>query len=144
MIRQIAPQSSRCISTLPVYMDMTFLRRLVKLSRSPKLRRSPGPRLANCAFATVQAPIVLLLLLSLVQPSRAFATNTDQDPALTGSRQRVEKLDYRMTGRLTRVEANGKRTNYKFVGKAHWFPDGLRLLCEISGPGSDERKKKRE
>jgi hypothetical protein len=119
-------------------MDMTFLRRLVKLSRSPKLRRSPGPRLANCAFATVQAPIVLLLLLSLVQPSRAFATNTDQDPALTGSRQRVEKLDYRMTGRLTRVEANGKRTNYKFVGKAHWFPDGLRLLCEISGPGSEK------
>jgi hypothetical protein len=94
----------------------------------------------NWAFAAVQAPIVLLLLLSLVQPSRAFATNADQDPALTGSRQRVEKLDYRMTGRLTRVEANGKRTNYKFVGKAHWFPDGLRLLCEISGPGSEKTR----
>jgi Outer membrane lipoprotein-sorting protein len=117
---------------------MTFLRRLVKLSRSPKLRRSPEPRVANCAFATIQASIALLLLLSLVHPSRAFATNPDQDPALTGSRQRLEKLDYRMTGRLTRVEANGKRTNYKFVGKAHWFPDGLRLLCEISGPGSEK------
>jgi hypothetical protein len=45
-----------------------------------------------------------------------------------------------MTGRLTRVEANGKRTNYKFVGKAHWFPDGLRLLCEISGPGSEKTR----
>jgi Outer membrane lipoprotein-sorting protein len=138
MIRQIAPQSSLCISTLAVYIDMTFLRRLVKLSRSPKLRRSPEPRVANCAFATIQASIALLLLLSLVHPSRAFATNPDQDPALTGSRQRLEKLDYRMTGRLTRVEANGKRTNYKFVGKAHWFPDGLRLLCEISGPGSEK------
>jgi Outer membrane lipoprotein-sorting protein len=138
MIRQIAPQSSLCISTLVVYIDMTFLRRLVKLSRSPKLRRSPEPRVANCAFATIQASIALLLLLSLVHPSRAFATNPDQDPALTGSRQRLEKLDYRMTGRLTRVEANGKRTNYKFVGKAHWFPDGLRLLCEISGPGSEK------
>jgi hypothetical protein len=137
MIRQIAPQSSRCISTLAVYIAITFLRRLVKLSRSSTLRPSPGPRVGNCGFATVQAPIALLLLLSLVQPSRAFATNADQNPALTGSRQRVEKLDYRMTGRLTRVEANGKRTNYKFVGKAHWFPDGLRLLCEISGPGSE-------
>jgi hypothetical protein len=120
MIRQIAPRSSLCISTLAVHKDMNFLRRLVKL------------------FATIQVPIALLLLLSLVHPSRAFATNPDQDPALTGSRQRLEKLDYRMTGRLTRVEANGKRTNYKFVGKAHWFPDGLRLLCEISGPGSEK------
>jgi hypothetical protein len=58
---------------------------------------------------------------------------------LTGSRQRIEKLDYRATGHLTRVEADGKRTSYKFVGKAHWFPDGLRLLCEISGPGPEEK-----
>jgi hypothetical protein len=120
MIRPIAPQSSLCISTLAGDIDMTFLRRLVKL------------------FATIQASIALLLLLSLLHPSRAIAANPDQDPALTGSRQRLEKLDYRMTGRLTRVEANGKHTNYKFVGKAHWFPDGLRLLCEISGPGSEK------
>jgi Outer membrane lipoprotein-sorting protein len=122
MIRNIAPQSSLCISTLAVHIDMAFLRRLVKL------------------FATIQASIALLLLLSLVHPSLAFATNPDQGPALTGSRQRLEKLDYRMSGRLTRVEANGKHTNYKFVGKAHWFPDGLRLLCEISGPGSDKTR----
>jgi hypothetical protein len=57
---------------------------------------------------------------------------------LNGSRQRVEKLDYRLSGRLTQVGADGKRTNYKFAAKAHWFPDGLRLLCEISGPGSDK------
>jgi len=43
-----------------------------------------------------------------------------------------------MSGRLTRLEGNGKRTNYKFVAKGHWFPDGLRLLCEISGPGSEK------
>src|ERR1700680_3782668 len=117
---------------------MTFLRRLVKLSRSRKPRRYPGARGANCAFATIQASIALLVLVSLVHPSRALAANPDQDTALTGSRQRIEKLDYRMTGRLTHVEGNGKRTNYKFVAKAHWFPDGLRLLCEISGPGSQK------
>jgi len=78
----------------------------------------------------------LLVLSSLVHPSRAFAANPVLDSVLTASRQRIEKLDYRMSGRLTRVEANGTRTNYKFVGKAHWFPDGLRLLSEISGPGS--------
>jgi hypothetical protein len=119
---------------------MTFLRRLAKLSRSPKLRRSPASREANSAFATIQASIALLALLSLLHPSPASAANPDQDTALTGSRQRIEKLDYRMTGRLTHAEGNGKRTNYKFVAKAHWFPDGLRLLCEISGPGSEKTR----
>ena len=117
---------------------MTFLRRVVVLSRSRKFGRYPGARWANCTFGMVQGSIALLVLFSLVHPSRAFAANPDQDKALTGSRQRIEKLDYRMTGRLTRVEGNGKRTNFKFVAKAHWFPDGLRLLCEISGPGSEK------
>src|SRR6201993_4794848 len=117
---------------------MTIVRRVVMLSRSRKFGRYPAPRWANCTFVTIQGSIALLVLFSLVHPSRAFAANPDQDTALTGSRQRIEKLDYRMTGRLTRVEGNGKRTNYKFVAKAHWFPDGLRLLCEISGPGSEK------
>jgi hypothetical protein len=117
---------------------MNFLRRVVMLSRSHKFGRYPEARWAICAFETIQASIALLVLLSQAHPSRAFAAHPDQDTALTGSRQRIEKLDYRMTGRLTRVEANGKRTNYKFVAKGHWFPDGLRLLCEISGPGSEK------
>src|SRR5246500_4901292 len=94
--------------------------------------------MANCAFGTIQASIALLVLSSLVHPSRAFAANPDLETVLTGSRQRIEKLDYRATGRLTRVEGNGKRTSYKIVAKAHWFPDGLRLLCEITGPGAEK------
>jgi len=117
---------------------MTFLRRVVMLSRSRKFGWHPAVRWANCTFGTIQGSIALLVLFSLAHPSRAFAANPDQDTALTGSRQRIEKLDYRMTGRLTRVEGNGKRTNYKFVAKAHWFPDGLRVLCEISGPGPEK------
>src|SRR6202049_981758 len=126
------------IRTLGVYIPLTFLRRGVMLSRSRKFGRYPEARWANCAFGTIQASIALLVLLSLVHPSRAFAANPDLATVLTGSRQRIEKLDYRVTGRLTRVEGNGQRTSYKFVAKAHWFPDGLRLLCEISGPGSEK------
>src|SRR6202165_426899 len=117
---------------------MTFLRRIVMLSRSGKFGRYPQARWANCAFGKIQASIALLVLLSLVDPSRTFAANPDLETVLTGSRQRIEKLDYRATGRLTRVEGNGQRTSYKFVGKARWFPDGLRLLCDISGPGSEK------
>jgi hypothetical protein len=139
MIRQIAPHFFTLdIPILAVYINMTFLSRLVKFSRDRKLRRYPGAGGANCDFGTIQASIALLALLSLLHPSPASAANPNQDTALTGSRQRIEKLDYRMTGRLTHVEGNGKRTNYKFVAKAHWFPDGLRLLCEISGPGSEK------
>jgi Outer membrane lipoprotein-sorting protein len=117
---------------------MTFLRRVVALSRSRKFGRYPAARWANCTFGTIQGAIALLVLFSLVHPSQVFAANPDQDTALTGSRQRIEKLDYRMTGRLSRLEVNGKRTNYRFFAKAHWFPDGLRLLCDISGPGSEK------
>jgi Outer membrane lipoprotein-sorting protein len=125
------------IRALAVYIAMTFLRHVVMLSRSRKFGRYPD-RWANYGFGTIHMSIALLVLLSLVHPSRAFAANPDLETVLTGSHQRIEKLDYRMTGRLTRVEGNGKRTSYKFVAKAHWFPDGLRLLCEISGPGSEK------
>jgi hypothetical protein len=108
------------------------------LFRSCKFGWYPEATWASCAFGTIQASIALLMLLSVIHPSRAFAANPDLDTALTGSRQRIEKLDYRISGQLTRVEGDGKRTNYKFAAKAHWFPDGLRLLCEISGPGSEK------
>ena len=126
------------IRTLVVYIAMTFLRRVALLSRRRKFSRYPGARWVNCAIGTIHASIALLVLFSLVHPSRAYAANPDLETVLTGSRQRIEKLDYRVTGRLTRVEGNGKRTSYKFVAKAHWFSDGLLLLCEISGPGSEK------
>ena len=126
------------VSTLAVYIAMTFLRRAAMLSHRLQSGRPPEEKRRNCALRTVQAPIALLLLLPLMNPSPAFAANPDLVTVLAGSRQRIEKLDYRATGRLTRVDGDGKRTSYKFVGKAHWFPDGLRLLCEIAGPGSEK------
>jgi hypothetical protein len=116
---------------------MIFPCNVVMLSRSRKFDRYPEATWANCAFGAIRLSIALLVLLSLVHPSRAFAANPDLETVLIGSRQRIEKLDYRVTGRLTRLEANGKRVSYKVVAKARWFPDGLRLRCEISGPGSE-------
>ena len=121
---------------------MTFLRRVAALSRSKNGRYSEAKR-TNRAFRTIQASVVLFALFLPVRPSRAsapgaLAANPDLDTVLTSSRQRIEKLDYRISGRLTQVGGDGKRTNYKFVGKAHWFPEGLRVLSEISGPGSDK------
>src|SRR3974390_1971501 len=117
---------------------MNFVRRVLTPPLRRKLGWCPEARVANCAFGTLKGLILLLVVLSLVHPSQIFAANPDLETVLTGSRQRIETLDYRMVGRLTRIDGNGKRTTYKFVAKAHWFPDGLRLLCEISGPGSEK------
>jgi hypothetical protein len=108
------------------------------LSRIGKFGRNPKPRWANPAFGAIQASVALLMVFSLVYPSGAVAASPDLETVVSGSRQRIEKMDYRLSGRLIRVEGDGKRTNYKFVAKAHWFPDGLRMLCEISGPGSEK------
>src|ERR1700732_2287797 len=59
------------IRTLAVYIAMTFLRRIVMLSRSRKCGRCAEARWLNCALGTIQASIALLVLLSLVHPSRA-------------------------------------------------------------------------
>jgi len=48
--------------------------------------------------------------------------NPDLETVLTGSRQRIEKLDYRATGRLTRVEGNGKRVSYSLSPRLTGFP----------------------
>ena len=125
--------------TLGVYIAMTFPRRVVMLSRSRKFGRYPETRWANCAFGTIQASIALLVLLSLVHPSRAFAANPDLETVLTGSRQRIEKLDYRATGRLTRVDGNGKRASYKFVAKAHCFP----MVCVCCARSLDLAQRRR-
>ena len=49
-------------------------------------------------FGAIQVSLLSLALLSLANPSRAFAANPDLETVLTGSRQRIEKLDYRVTG----------------------------------------------
>ena len=117
---------------------MTYLRRVVSLTISCKFGRYSAGGWTNRTLGRMQWAAALLVLFSLVHPSSAVAGGAEQNAALAGSRDRIEKLDYRMSGRLTRIEGSGKRTNYKFIAKAHWFPDGLRLLCEISGPASEK------
>ena len=122
---------------------MTFLGRVGLFYRSRPFGLHPGARWANCAFATIHASFILLVLLLLAHPSRVSATGTpepspDLQTVLNGSRQRIQQLDYRISGRITQVGADGKETSYKFVAKARWFPDGLRLLSVFSGPGSEK------
>jgi hypothetical protein len=58
---------------------------------------------------------------------------TDQAP-LAEARHGTETADFRATGRLVNVAADGSRISYKVSIKGHWFPDGLRVLYEIRSP----------
>jgi hypothetical protein len=82
--------------------------------------------------------VAALLLGSCALPCApaVVAPAADQATVLAGIRARVETSDFRATGRLVLVGANGERTTYKLTIKGHWFPDGLRLLCEITEPAS--------
>jgi hypothetical protein len=117
---------------------MTFLQRAVTHSCSRKVIQNLKARRANRVLRQIQASIVVLALLLLASPWQSFAATPDLQTVLNASHDRIQKLDYRSSGRITKIDGSGKRTNYKFVGKAHWFSDGLRLLCEVTGPGSEK------
>ncbi|MGC9197854.1 MAG: outer membrane lipoprotein-sorting protein [Acidobacteriaceae bacterium] len=55
-------------------------------------------------------------------------------PALSAARAQVTSADYRLSGRLVRVDANGDRTSEDISIKAHWFPGELRMLLKVSSP----------
>lgn len=56
------------------------------------------------------------------------------DAILAVPRQRIQQADYRATGQLVHVDANGTRTSYNVTLKAHWFPGILRVMLEIVSP----------
>jgi hypothetical protein len=55
----------------------------------------------------------------------------DVKAVLAAPRQRIETADYRASGHLVRVDANGNRISFPITIKAHWFPGLLRVLLEI-------------
>jgi hypothetical protein len=82
-------------------------------------------RLSSVALAAT------LLLNTPAYPTDALA-------AIKLSRQRVQSADFRASGHLVRVDADGVRTSYAITLKAHWFPGALRVLLNIESP-SDSR-----
>jgi hypothetical protein len=85
--------------------------------------------------AAVAARAAILLAATLL-PVAAQAT--DAHSLLAAPRQRIESADYRASGHLVRVQANGVRISYPITIKAHWFPGVLRVLLELgSAPRTD-------
>jgi hypothetical protein len=74
-----------------------------------------------------------ILLAAMLLPVADHAA--DVKTVLAAPRARIESADYRASGHLVRVQANGVRISYPITIKAHWFPGVLRVYIEI-GTGS--------
>jgi hypothetical protein len=74
----------------------------------------------------------LVLATSMLFPLAAQAA--DVQGTLAAARRQIESADYRLTGRLVRVDGNGARTTYGVSIKARWFPGMLRVLFEVTSP----------
>ena len=81
----------------------------------------------------LSAAVAATLLLSI--PAKAEDVHTVLAPA----RQLVETADYRASGHLVRVDANGNRISSPITIKAHWFPGVLRVLVELGQPAEAHR-----
>jgi len=117
---------------------MKILRRVMMIVRNSSFGATAKVGGSNGGLGVLRAAIALVAMLALALPSPAVAANPELETVLKASRERIEALDYRATGRLTKIDGGGKRTTYRFAAKAHWFPDGLKLLTEISGPGAEK------
>jgi hypothetical protein len=51
--------------------------------------------------------------------------------------ERIESADYRIVGKLVRVDAKGTRTTAPVTIKAKWFPGVLRVLVEMDAPARE-------
>jgi hypothetical protein len=72
------------------------------------------------------------LAAAMLLPMAAQASDSSTPKALAVPRARIESADYRASGHLVRVDANGARISSPIEIKAHWFPDVLRVLVEIA------------
>jgi hypothetical protein len=59
---------------------------------------------------------------------------TDVNAVLAAQRARIQTADYRVSGHLVRVDANGNRVSFPITIKARWFPGVLRVMVAVDSP----------
>lgn len=76
------------------------------------------------------APLLPVAVLLIASSAHA----ADVRAVLAPLRNHIEASDYRATGRLVRVDANGNRINYAVSVKGLWFGGALHMLVDVVPP----------
>ncbi len=100
------------------------------LRPSPIVARVEAQAVRHTKFVSVSAVLIATLLL----PMAAMAADVAALKTLAAARARIESADYRASGHLVRIQANGARFSFPITIKAHWFPGVLRVLVTIAPP----------
>lgn len=80
----------------------------------------------------------LAALLSIAALSiAAVAHAADVQAVLASVKHGIETSDYRASGQLVRVEANGNRIRYSLAVKGLWFAGALHMLVDLVPPKAD-------
>ncbi len=74
----------------------------------------------------------LALAATMFLPGAARSAEVPE--ALAAARAQITTADYRLSGRLVRVDGSGDRTSDDISVRAHWFPGEMRVLVEVSSP----------
>jgi len=73
-------------------------------------------------------------LLALLLLPVALLPGATREEVLARVQALREATDYTASGRLVRVSPSGERKSYTIAFRAHAFPDGLRIFCEVTAP----------
>jgi hypothetical protein len=68
--------------------------------------------------------------------SSALVGAATRDEVLARLRSQRNATDFTASGRLVRVSVSGERSSIPISFRAHAFPDGLRIFCDVTGPPS--------
>ena len=74
--------------------------------------------------------VALAMALLTTLPMHAADVQTVLAPA----RERLRTSDFRVTGRLVKVDADGKRTSEDITLKAKWIAGSLKVLLDVRSP----------
>ncbi len=73
-----------------------------------------------------------IVMLAALAPAPARAV--DVHSVLAAPLERIETADYRISGRLIRIQPDGSRVVSPIVIEARWFPGVLRVLVQLGQP----------
>jgi Outer membrane lipoprotein-sorting protein len=85
---------------------------------------------------TALAAISLLAMPPAATNAAPNAAAPDAATVLKAPRDRARTADFRASGHLVRVDADGSRTSYSITVKAHWFPGMLRVRVDVAPPSN--------
>jgi hypothetical protein len=107
------------------------------ISRSAVVRASSPALFRSDQVCFLLARVLITAGILFAPASIAHAAVTpDATNVLKASRERVQTADFRATGHLVRVDADGKRTSSGISVKGRWFPGVLRVVLDVAPPSN--------